>query len=155
MLFVGRLERRKGIHTIFEILPELMSKHSYFEMRFLGNDTIVDQVLGMSYKDYFYKKYGKEEWAERVTFLGQVNNDIKNQEYADCDIFLAPSLYESFGIILIEAMSAAKPVIGCKIGECRKLSKTELLDMRLSLKIQASFMKNWSYWEKMKHYGTN
>ena len=121
LLFVGRLERRKGIHTVFEILPELMSQHPYFEMRFLGNDTIVDQVLGMSYKDYFYKKYGKEVWAERVTFLGQVSNDIKNQEYADCDIFLAPSLYESFGIILIEAMSAAKPVIGCKIGGMQEI----------------------------------
>lgn len=121
LLFVGRLERRKGIHTIFEILPDLMTKHKCFEMRFLGNDTIPDQVLGMSYKDYFYKEYGKEEWAERVVFLGQADNDIKNQEYADCDILLAPSLYESFGIIVIEAMSAAKPVIGCKIGGMQEI----------------------------------
>lgn len=126
LLFVGRLERRKGIHTIFEILPELMSEHSYLEIHFLGNDNISDQILGMSFKEHFYKRYEKEDWAKRVTFLGQVSNDMKDQEYADCDIFLAPSLYESFGIILIEAMSAAKPVIGCKIGGMQEIIEDEV-----------------------------
>ena len=36
--------------------------------------------------------------------------------YANCDIFVAPSRYESFGLIYIEGMSYAKPVIGCNIG---------------------------------------
>lgn len=116
ILYVGRLERRKGIHTIFEVLPNIMEKYSNVEMRFLGNVDIVDDVLKMTYKQYFEKHYKKEKWASRVFFLGQVDNSVKDQEFRDCDIFVAPSLYESFGIISIEAMSAGKPVIGCKIG---------------------------------------
>ena len=36
--------------------------------------------------------------------------------YAKCDIFVAPSRYESFGLIFIEAMASGKPVIGTRVG---------------------------------------
>ncbi len=36
--------------------------------------------------------------------------------YQNCDLFVAPSLYESFGLIYLEAMNYAKPVIGCRAG---------------------------------------
>ena len=36
--------------------------------------------------------------------------------YQSCDLFIAPSLYESFGLIYLEAMNYAKPVIGCHVG---------------------------------------
>lgn len=121
ILYVGRLERRKGIHTIFEILPELMKKHPEVELHFIGNDTAPDEVLGMSYKEYFEKEYQNEPWYSNVKFLGMVDNDVKDQEYADCDFSIAPSLYESFGIIVIEAMSARKTTIGCKIGGMQEL----------------------------------
>ena len=121
ILFVGRLERRKGIHTIFEVLPTLLEKYPNVEMRFVGNYEIVDDSLGETFINHFAKTYGKEKWTNRVHFLGQINNKEKNQEFADCDIFIAPSLYESFGIILIEAMSAKKPVIGCRIGGMQEI----------------------------------
>lgn len=116
VLFVGRLERRKGVHTIFEAIPDLMKKYSNVEFRFIGNTEEYDNELNDTYKNYFSKKYKNKEWFNRIKFLGQVDNDAKEQEFADCDIFIAPSLYESFGIILIEAMSAKKPVIACRIG---------------------------------------
>lgn len=121
ILFVGRLERRKGIHTIFEALPRIMNQYSNVEMRFIGNYDITDSVLNDSFYHYFYKTYGDEAWADRVYFLGQVSNKEKEQEFSDCDIFIAPSLYESFGIILIEAMSAMKPVIGCRVGGMQEI----------------------------------
>lgn len=121
VLFVGRLERRKGIHTIYEVMPRLMKEYKNLEFRFVGNYDIKDEKLNMSYYQYFKKHYGSSKWSRRVTFLGQISNEEKDQEYANCDILLAPSLYESFGIILIEAMSAAKPVIGCKIGGMQEI----------------------------------
>lgn len=121
ILTVGRLERRKGIHTIFEILPQILEEYSSVEFRFIGNNEIVDEVLKSSYKDYFYRIYGREKWSKQVVFLGEVSNNVKDQEYANCDIVLAPSLYESFGLMLLEAMSSEKPVIGCKIGGMQEI----------------------------------
>jgi len=121
ILFVGRLERRKGIHTIFDVIPKLMNDYANLEFHILGNTDIHDEILMHTFKDYFNKTYGKESWSDRVCFLGQADNDTKDLEFANCDIFIAPSLYESFGIILIEAMSARKPVIGCDIGGMREI----------------------------------
>lgn len=121
VLFVGRLERRKGIHTIFEVLPRLMGEFPDLEVSFIGNTDIPDEKLKCTYKEYFQKEYGAMNWAQRVSFLGQVGNEEKDQAFRDCDIFVGPSLYESFGIILIEAMSAAKPVIGCRIGGMQEI----------------------------------
>ncbi|MCI8443188.1 MAG: glycosyltransferase [Provencibacterium sp.] len=121
VLFVGRLERRKGIHTIFEAMPRLMQEHPELEFRFIGNADIRDETLGCTYLEHFRRTCGRESWAQRVKFLGQADNTVKDQEFRDCDIFVAPSLYESFGIILIEAMSAGKPAIGCRIGGMQEI----------------------------------
>ena len=52
----------------------------------------------------------------RVSFLGRVSDEELDRRYAECDLFVAPSLYESFGLIYLEAMNYAKPVIGCLAG---------------------------------------
>ena len=36
--------------------------------------------------------------------------------YHACDLFVAPSRYESFGLVLVEAMMFGKPVVSCKVG---------------------------------------
>ena len=51
-----------------------------------------------------------------VTFLGYVDPEALGQYYAACDLFVAPSIYESFGFIYLEAMSYGKPVVGCSVG---------------------------------------
>ena len=47
------------------------------------------------------------------------------QLYAECDIFVAPSRFESFGIILLEAMMFGKPVIGCRTGGMQEIVRPE------------------------------
>ena len=123
VLFIGRLERRKGIQTIFAALPKLMQRYKHLEIRLIGNTQGMDTVLGCTFKDYFKKTYKQYSWAKRVHFLGEVDNDTKDRELAACDVFIAPSLYESFGIILIEAMAAKKPVIGCRIGGMQEITQ--------------------------------
>ena len=52
----------------------------------------------------------------RVHFLGRVDDAVKNFLITACDVLVAPSLYESFGLMYVEAMRAGKPVIGTKAG---------------------------------------
>ena len=43
------------------------------------------------------------------------------EQYRSCDLFVAPSRYESFGLIYLEAMRAGKPVIGCTAGGSKEV----------------------------------
>ena len=52
----------------------------------------------------------------RVEFANQVGAAGLQAAYRDCDIFVAPSLYESFGLIYAEAMGWEKPAVGCRVG---------------------------------------
>jgi glycosyltransferase involved in cell wall biosynthesis len=77
-----------------------------------GDGFIENQQL--TYPDYFQKKY--RAYADRVQFLGYVADSKLELLYQICDLFVAPSLYESFGLIFLEAMNHARPVIGCQVG---------------------------------------
>lgn len=50
-----------------------------------------------------------------TTFLGFVEQSRLEMEYAGCDVFAAPSLYESFGLVHLEAMARGKPVVACNV----------------------------------------
>ncbi|MGB6420540.1 MAG: glycosyltransferase family 4 protein, partial [Anaerolineales bacterium] len=69
---------------------------------------------GMDYPTFFSSRY--EAYLPFVEFLGEVSDEVLQNLYQACDLFVAPSLYESFGLIYLEAMNYAKPVIGCKAG---------------------------------------
>jgi glycosyltransferase involved in cell wall biosynthesis len=51
--------------------------------------------------------------TDRVTFLGVLSGEEKFTRFAACDLFCFPSFYEAetFGLVLLEAMQFAKPVI--------------------------------------------
>ncbi|HEX8997007.1 MAG TPA: glycosyltransferase family 4 protein, partial [Ktedonobacterales bacterium] len=52
----------------------------------------------------------------RVRFHGAVSDERLRGFYAAADIFVAPSRFESFGLILVEGMMFSKPVVGCNAG---------------------------------------
>ncbi|MDD4734571.1 MAG: glycosyltransferase [Kiritimatiellae bacterium] len=115
ILFVGRCERRKGIHTLLEVLPNLLESHPQWTCDIVGNDQIPNE-RDRAYKDEFLEKYGTSSWISRVHFHGFVAEEELQRLYRECALFAAPSLYESFGLIYLEAMQFGKPVIGCRTG---------------------------------------
>lgn len=126
ILFLGRLERRKGIHTIFEAIPTILSKYDKVNFVLAGRNDIVDGKLGTTYQEYFTKKYKKEKWFNRVIFKGEVSEKEKDELYKNADIYLSPSLYESFGLVFLEAMNYKLPVIGCNEGGMKELITNDL-----------------------------
>jgi len=115
ILFVGRCERRKGVHTLLAVLKKLLPEFPEWECHFIGNDQIPDEN-GVSYKQAFFEQVGQVSWVERVFFHGFISEEEMLAQYQDCDIFVAPSLFESFGLIYLEAMQFGKPVVGCSVG---------------------------------------
>lgn len=111
-LVVGRLERRKGTPLLFELLPDLLRRHSNLRVRFVGPDNSEQdgwrRKTKQDYPSYFRKQH--PELAERVFFEGYVSEERLAQCYAEADVLIAPSVYESFGLVYLEAMRAALPV---------------------------------------------
>src|SRR5207249_11450753 len=61
--------------------------------------------------------------ANRVLFLGRVSDENLPKVYAACDVFVLPSVsrLEAFGIVALEAMATAKPVIVADIPGVREV----------------------------------
>jgi glycosyltransferase involved in cell wall biosynthesis len=57
-----------------------------------------------------------EAAAERVTFVNRVTHDETLRYYEDADIFVYPSIFESFAIPPVEAMAAGVPVVATRVG---------------------------------------
>ncbi len=115
LLFVGRLEQRKGAHILLEILPALLSDFPDWECRLVG-DTSIPVAGGGTLAERFRTQYAGAPWFDRAVLCGQVPEDELHRQYGACDVFVAPSLFESFGLIYHEAMQYGKPVVGCRTG---------------------------------------
>jgi hypothetical protein len=115
LLFVGRLEERKGIGTVIAALPQIMPALPDMVIDIVGDDQLTD-ADGITFRQRFEKLYGSADWIDRVHFHGHVDDAQLTSFYRNCSIFLAPSKYESFGLIYLEAMRFAKPCIGSKSG---------------------------------------
>lgn len=118
VLYVGRLEKRKGILDLFQSIPRILNMVSNVKFIIVGQDNSqydgFQDRMGMDYPAYFAHRYGK--FMPHVEFMGKVSDETLQSLYQSCDLLVAPSLYESFGLIYLEAMNYAKPVIGCHVG---------------------------------------
>lgn len=115
LLFVGRLEHRKGVDLLMQVLPAMCLQFPNIRMIFAGDDSIPSD-RGMTYRRAFEASNANLVATKQVQFLGRVAEEELRRQYASCDIFVAPSRFESFGLIYVEAMIFGKPVIGCNVG---------------------------------------
>ncbi|MBK8047986.1 MAG: glycosyltransferase [Anaerolineales bacterium] len=118
ILYVGRLEKRKGILDLFAAIPRVLQHLPGVHFVIAGADNSVADGFqprtGFSYPDYFAREHPTA--LANVQFTGAVSEEELQTLYQRCDLFLAPSLYESFGLIYLEAMNYGKAVIGCTTG---------------------------------------
>ncbi|MDH4208047.1 MAG: glycosyltransferase family 4 protein [Anaerolineae bacterium] len=114
ILFVGRLEPRKGFRYLLQALPYI--KEEFPKARLI--------VVGAYRKDEVtaHLLYVREHHLTGVKFVGRVSDDDLPRYYRTCDVFCAPSTgFESFGIVLLEAMAAGKPAVATDIPGYRDL----------------------------------
>jgi glycogen synthase len=122
-LVVGRLERRKGTPLLFQILPELLRQHPQLTIRFVGRDNSKHdgwyKQQHMTYPHFF--RLHHPDLARRVLFEGYISDVQLNQAYQTSDFLIAPSLFESFGLVFVEAMRAALPVVTFTAGAAAEI----------------------------------
>lgn len=105
ILFVGRLEPRKGAKFLFQALP--------FVLRKVPDARLVVVGTGMT---RWYKRFIDPSVKHRVLFEGFVNPDILPRYYTSSEVFCSPATGgESFGIVLLEAMASGVPIVASDI----------------------------------------
>lgn len=108
VLFVGRLAKNKGLEHLIKAIPKVITKFPQIKFVLIGEDEgMRKNLLHQS------KKIGIEQ---SILFTGALDFDLVTSAFLDCSLFVLPSEFEAFGIVLAEAAAAKKPVVATRVG---------------------------------------
>jgi len=98
LLYVGRISREKNLDILAEAFRQLAAAGSLAELILVGDGP--------------YKKSLEKQLAgSRATFTGELTGERLAQAYASSDIFVFPSVTDTFGNVVLEAQASGLPVI--------------------------------------------
>jgi glycosyltransferase involved in cell wall biosynthesis len=119
VLFVGRLEKRKGIDHFLVAATRLARLRENVDFLVVGDDQLPAED-GRTHRQRF-ESSTDPNILKRFHFTGRVAEEDLYHYYVQSDIFCAPSRYESFGLVFLEAMMFGLPVIGCDVGGMKEV----------------------------------
>ncbi|MEW2121932.1 glycosyltransferase family 4 protein [Streptomyces sp. NPDC005474] len=104
--FIGRInEPRKGLPVLMKALPKILAARPETRLLVAGKGDEEEALEGLA-----------PELRSRVEFLGMVSDEDKARLLRSVDVYIAPNTGgESFGIILVEALSAGAPVLAADL----------------------------------------
>lgn len=115
ILFLGRLEQRKGIETIASAFPKVFSQYPDARLTIIGNDT--PNISGYaSGREYLAKQFELTNCIKAVDFLTAVPLEQLPDLFRSHDIVWVPSLYDNFPLVCLEAMACGKAVVVSNAG---------------------------------------
>ncbi|HMB67754.1 MAG TPA: glycosyltransferase family 4 protein, partial [bacterium] len=111
LLFVGRFYRRKGLPVLLRALPAILREIPDARLLVVGDGPHAAEYRRLS-----------APVADHVEFLGELDRADVPRAYRTADVFVAPSTdRESFGVIHLEAMASATPIVASDIEGYREL----------------------------------
>jgi len=120
VLFVGRIERLKGIDTLLEAMAIVVRDFPNWQEEIcvciVGGDTSEDSAVLDKEMERLQDLRAELGIADLVTFLGAQAQDALPDHYSAADVVVMPSYYESFGMVALEAMACGTPVIASQVG---------------------------------------
>jgi glycosyltransferase involved in cell wall biosynthesis len=110
---VATLERRKNLATLIDAFAIVVAAHPEVRLR----------LIGQSHNDRgaVLQRLAQHRIVDSVTLEGYVTDDSLAEAYADATATVYPSLYEGFGLPILESMAAGAPVITSNCGAMREI----------------------------------
>src|SRR5881397_1574867 len=106
VLFVGRLEKRKGLGDLLRAYRAMVSRLPHSRLIIVGDGPLRSRV----------ESYVARNRLPNVVLAGYVPESVKPRYYNTADIFCAPATgAESFGIVLLEALASGLPVVATEV----------------------------------------
>jgi 1,2-diacylglycerol 3-alpha-glucosyltransferase len=102
ILYVGRLHPEKSVETLIKAMPQILKKERNAHLLIAGEGYL---------KSTLERLAKKMKVSENVNFLGNVDNKKISEVYNIADLFVLPSVIEIEGMVVMEAMACAKPIL--------------------------------------------
>jgi glycosyltransferase involved in cell wall biosynthesis len=118
VLSVCRFYPRKRLHLLLEAADCLRCKIPGLEIRIVGDGPEASRLKSL---------WRKKNLQGIVTWLGNVTQAGLAREYNRCHVFCLPSVQEGFGIVFLEAMASAKPIVAARAGAAPEVVRHGIL----------------------------
>ena len=103
ILYLGRIHKIKGINLLVEAFADLVKELDDVRLVIVGGDSGFLPKLKRQIEDL--------KISDRILFTGALYERDKLEAYVDADVYVLPSVYEIFGITVLEACACGTPVI--------------------------------------------
>ncbi|MDQ3098564.1 MAG: glycosyltransferase family 4 protein [bacterium] len=111
ILYLGTLQPRKNIVRLIQAFKDLISQDNYSH---IGLKLVIVGKKGWLYQEIF-SEVKKLQLEDVVVFTGYITDDEKPAILSGAVLYTLPSLYEGFGIPVLEAMACGTPVVVSRI----------------------------------------
>ncbi len=111
--FIGKLNVHKGIVNLIKLIRMVAQKHPDVVFRLIGGDGYFD-VEKMNMSDYIRQQL--KGYNDNYLIMGTLDYETMLDQFETTAVCIFPSIWECFGLVCLEAMSAARPVIGSSEG---------------------------------------
>jgi len=147
-LFLGRLDRDKGLIELLESMKLLSQKGKDISLKIVGDGAFMNEV-----NNYIEAN----SLQDRVTCLGPVYDDEKKKSYyMEADFYVLPTYHEGFPRTLYEAMIFGTPIITTFVGGIPALMVDGENSMKIQPRSSEDIVRALSYamdnYEIMGHY---
>jgi len=143
VLFAGRFYRRKRVDVLLRAAARLRGRIPGLEVRIVGNGPCNAMWRGLT------RSLGLED---TVTWLGDVTRSQLAAEYNRCTLFCLPSVQEGFGIVLLEAMAAGKPIVAARAAAIPEVAPQATLVEPDDPEAMAAGMASWDRLQPVQSY---
>jgi D-inositol-3-phosphate glycosyltransferase len=120
ILFVGRIEPLKGVDTLIQAMSHfdksLQNKEHPVHLAIIGGEPNVSPHEMSAEMKRLQKLSDDLCMGSTILFLGKRAQDTLPYYYSAAEVLVMPSLYESFGMVALEAMACGTPVIASEVG---------------------------------------